>query len=157
MPIPDDLDAPALAGTICARHGNDPARLIEILHALQDKQGFVAEAALPAIATALNLSRAEVHGVVSFYHDFRRSAPGRVVARICRAESCQAMGAGALIDGVCARHGIALGQTSADGLTVEPVYCLGNCALSPAAMIGDRLHGRLDAARLDALLAEALA
>lgn len=156
--MPDPLDKPALtAAAICDRHGNDPARLIEILHDLQDTCGLVADETLPAIAAALNLSRAEVHGVASFYHDFRRSAPGRVVARICRAESCQAMGARALIDDVCARHGIALGGTSTEGLTVEAVYCLGNCALSPAATVDGRLHGRLDAARLEALLAEALA
>lgn len=156
--MPEEMDPDAREATaICARHGDDPSQLLEILHDLQDARGAVAEAALPAIARALNLSRADVHGVVSFYHDFRRAPAGRVVARICRAESCQAMGALALIEGACARHGIALGETSTEGLTLEPVYCLGNCALSPAAMIGDRLHGRLDAGRLEALLAEALA
>jgi formate dehydrogenase subunit gamma len=134
---------------ICGRHDNDPANLIEMLHDLQAAEGCVPEAALPAIADALNLSKAEVHGVVSFYHDFRKAPAGRTVVKVCRAEACQSMGALALIEHLCARHGVALGATSADGVTVEPVYCLGNCACAPAAMVDGRLLGRLDAGRLD--------
>jgi formate dehydrogenase subunit gamma len=141
---------------VCAAYGNAASELIEILHDIQDEAGFVAEETLPAIAKALNLSRAEVHGVMSFYHDFRRTPAGRVKVQLCRAESCQSRGASALIEAFCARHDIALGQTSRDGaLTVEAVYCLGNCALSPAAMVNGRLVGRADVARLDAALAEA--
>ena len=148
----------AMAGdiaTICARHGNDPAALIEILHDLQEAVGHVPDAAAAGIAQALNLSRAEVHGVVSFYHDFRRTPAGTVIVKICRAEACQSMGALDLIERVCARHGIALGETSAHGVTVEAVYCLGNCALAPAAMVGERLVGRVDVDRLDTAVREA--
>jgi len=141
---------------VCAAHGNVASELIEILHDVQDEAGFVAEEALPAIAKALNLSRAEVHGVMSFYHASRRPPAGRVRVQLCRAESCQARGASALIEEFCTRHDIALGETSRDGmLTVEAVYCLGNCALSPAAMVNGRLVGRADLARLDALVAGA--
>ena len=143
------------ATAVCARHGNDPSALLEILHDIQDEAGFVAEAALPAIASALNLSRAEVQGVVSFYHDYRRAPAGPVVVKVCRAEACQAMGALALIEAVCARRGIALGATSDDGVTIEPVYCLGNCALAPAALVNGKLVGRVDADRLDTAVREA--
>lgn len=143
---------------VCAAHGNAASELLEIFHDIQDEAGFVAEDTLPAIARAVNLSRAEVHGVMSFYHDFRRAPAGRVRVQLCRAESCQSRGASVLIEAFCARHDIALGQTSRDGmLTVEAVYCLGNCALSPAAMVNGRLVGRADVARLDALVAEARA
>lgn len=149
------MGASADAAVICARHGNDPAALLEILHDIQDEAGFVAEAALPAIAKALNLSRAEVQGVVSFYHDYRRAPAGPVVIKLCRAEACQSMGALALIEAVCARRGIDLGATSEDGVTIEPVYCLGNCALAPAAMVNGKLVGRVDADRLDTAVREA--
>lgn len=135
----------------------NPAGLLPALHRLQADHGHISDADVERLARQHNLSRAEVEGVIGFYHDFRRVPGGRHRLLVCRAESCQAMGALALIEGACARHGIALGETSTEGLTLEPVYCLGNCALSPAAMIGDRLHGRLDAGRLEALLAEALA
>jgi formate dehydrogenase subunit gamma len=140
---------------VCARHGNDPAALIEILHDLQEEAGFIDEAALPAIARALNLSRAEVHGVVSFYHDFRREPAGPIVVKLCRAEACQSVGALALIDAVCARRGIHPGGTSEDGVTVEAVYCLGNCALAPAAMVNGKLVGRADVDRVDTAVREA--
>lgn len=130
---PDDL-----ATAICARYGNDPALLIEILHDVQEAVGFVPEAALPAIANSLNIARAEVHGVVSFYHDFRSAPAEGAVVKLCQAEACQAMGANAL----------AAGLRDVPGLTVQPVYCLGNCALAPAAMIGNRLVGRVTAAEL---------
>jgi len=149
------LGASADAEAACARHGNDPAALLEILHDIQDETGFVAEAALPAIASALNLSRAEVQGVVSFYHDYRRAPAGPVVVKVCRAEACQSMGALALIEQACARRGIALGATSEDGVTIEPVYCLGNCALAPAALVNGKLVGRVDADRLDTAIREA--
>ena len=138
---------------IAAEHGNAPDQLIEILHKVQEALGHVPEAALPALADALNLSRAEVHGVVTFYHDFRREPAGRHVLKMCRAEACQAMGCEALVARAEDRLGVACGGTSADGrVTLEPVYCLGLCATAPSAMIDGRLVGRLTAAKLDALL-----
>jgi len=126
-----------------------------ILHEVQDRFGYVARESVPIIAHALNLSRAEVHGVVTFYHDFRHQPPGRDVIRLCRAESCQAMGAVALADHVRSRLGVGFGETTRDGaFTMEAVYCLGNCGCSPAMVLNDELHGRVSAARFDELLAE---
>lgn len=147
----------AAATHACRTHHNDPANLIEILHDLQEDIGHVPQSALPVIAKAVNRSRAEIHGVVSFYHDFRQAPAGTVTVKICRAEACQSMGALDLIEAVCRRHGITLGETSASGVTVEPVYCLGNCALSPAALVNDKPLGRVDAERLDAAIGSALA
>lgn len=116
------------------------------LHALQAAFGYVPAAAIPLLASALNLSRAEVHGVVSFYHDFRRHEPGRHVLRLCRAESCQAMGADAVADALRARLGVEWGGTSMDdAVTLEPAFCLGLCAVSPAALLDGRPLGRIDA------------
>jgi len=127
--------------------------LLPILHAIQDTYGHVPETALPLIAETLNLTQAEVHGVMSFYHDFRKAPAGRHVVKICRAEACQSMGANALSEAVLDKLGIGWGGTTTDGrVTVEAVYCLGLCACAPAAMIGDRLIGRADAARIDAEL-----
>jgi formate dehydrogenase subunit gamma len=110
---------------------------------------------VPAIAHALNLSRAEVHGVISFYHDFRAAPPGRHVLRVCRAEACQAMGAERLARAVQGRLGIEWHGTTPDGsVTLEPVYCLGNCACAPAAMLDGRVHGRLTQERVAALVDE---
>jgi formate dehydrogenase subunit gamma len=129
--------------------------LLPILHALQEEFGYIDEAAEPLIAEALNRSRAEIHGVVTFYHDFRRAPAGRHVVKLCRAEACQAAGGDALAARAEARLGVALGETTADGrVTLEPIYCLGLCAVAPSAMIDGRVAGRLDAQRLDALLAE---
>ena len=123
-----------------------------VLHAIQDALGYVPPDALPRVALALNLSRAEVHGVVTFYHDFRTSPPGRRIVKICRAEACQSMGAEALVAHAEASLGVALGATRGDGwVTLEPVYCLGNCACSPAVLIDGELHGRVTPARLDEL------
>ena len=130
-----------------------PGALMMVLHAVQDRLGCIPPEAVPAIAHALNLSRAEVHGVISFYHDFRSAPPGRKVVRVCRAESCQAMGAVALAAHVQKRLGIKFGQTSADGeFTLEPVYCLGNCACSPAIVVGDDLYGRVSPQRFDEII-----
>ena len=152
----DDRDPVLLAvDRICGRYGDRPDALIEIFHDLQDALGHVPEPALKPIAQRLNLSRAEVHGVLSFYHDFHTKPVGRVVVKVCRAEACQSMGALPLIAQICDRLGVGLGATSAGGsVTVEPVYCLGNCALAPAAMVGGVLHGRVDAKRVAALVAE---
>jgi formate dehydrogenase subunit gamma len=130
-----------------------PGALLPVLHAIQDALGFVPPDAVPRIATALNLSQAEVHGVLSFYHDFRSSPPGRHVLKLCRAEACQAMGSEALAAQLTRRLGIAWKETSPDGaLTIEPVYCLGNCALSPALLIDGKLRGRITPAALDDLV-----
>lgn len=126
--------------------------MLPILHALQDEFGYIETAAEPLIADALNLSLAEVHGVISFYHDFRRTPPGRRVVKLCRAEACQAVGCEALVDHMRSAHAIAVDTTSADGaLTFETVYCLGNCALGPAALVDGALVGRLTEASLSAL------
>jgi formate dehydrogenase subunit gamma len=121
-----------------------PGALLPILHALQEEFGYIDPEATPMIASALNLSRAEVHGVISFYHDFRHHPPGRHVLKICRAESCQSMGCDALVQHVEKRLGMKLGETTSDGgLTVEQVFCLGNCALSPAVMLDGEPYGRV--------------
>jgi formate dehydrogenase subunit gamma len=143
------------AREIALRYGNRPDALLEILHDLQEDLGFIPEAALPALAKALNLSRAEVHGVVSFYHDFRREPAGRHVIKVCRAEACQAMGGNELVSMIERFLSVKLGQTTADGaITVEAVYCLGNCALSPAIMVDGKLVGRVDPLKFEKIAAE---
>ena len=136
------------------RHREGP--LLPILHALQSRFGHIPDSALPEIANALRLTKAEVHGVVSFYHDFREAPAGRVTLRLCRAEACQATGANALAASVLDRLGLDWHGTTPDGaVTVEPVYCLGLCACGPAAMVDDQVVGRVDTARMDTLLKEA--
>ncbi|MBV8783569.1 MAG: formate dehydrogenase subunit gamma [Gammaproteobacteria bacterium] len=131
-----------------------PGPLLEMLHAIQAEIGFIPGEAVPVVAEGLNLSRAEVHGVVTFYHHFRRSRPGRTTVSLCQAEACQSMGAAGLAAHARRRLGVDFHETTADGrYTLEPIYCLGNCACSPAAMIDGRLYGRLTPERLDALLA----
>ncbi len=130
--------------------------LLPILHALQEEFGYIDQAAEPLIAEALNITRAEVHGVVTFYHDFRSQPAGRHVLKLCRAEACQAAGGEALAARAESRLGIAFGSTTADGrITLEPVFCLGLCSVSPSAMIDGRIVARLDENKLDTLLAEA--
>jgi formate dehydrogenase subunit gamma len=130
-----------------------PGALLPILHALQDEFGYVDQAAVPLIAAALNISHAEVHGVISFYHDFRHEPAGKHVLKMCRAESCQSMGCESVIRHVEGRLGVRLGGTTPDrNFTVEPVYCLGNCALSPAVMLDGRLYGRVSAEVADFLI-----
>lgn len=127
--------------------------LLPILHAINDRLGHVDERAIPVVAEVLNLSRAEVHGVVSFYHDFRRRPHGRHVLKVCRAEACQSMGCERLVEELETSLGVPMGETTPDGrLTLETVYCLGNCALSPAVMLDGELHGRVDATRAAELL-----
>lgn len=132
-----------------------PGALLPILHGVQEALGFVPKDAVPVIAQALNLSRAEVHGVISFYHWYRSEQPGEHVIHLCRAEACQAMGARSLEAHAKKKLGVDFHGTTADGrYTLEPVYCLGNCALSPAVMIDGELHGRVSHERFDALLVE---
>jgi formate dehydrogenase subunit gamma len=132
-----------------------PGPLLEVLHAIQAALGYVPAGAVPVVAEVLNLSRAEVHGVVSFYHYFRHSRPGAHTVSVCQAEAGQSMGAEALTAHARRRLGIDFHQTSADGrFSLEPIYCLGNCACSPAVMIDGRLYGRVTPERFDALVAD---
>jgi formate dehydrogenase subunit gamma len=146
---------PTAVEAIAARLKDRPGALMLILHDVQDRFGYVPRDSVPIIAHALNLSRAEVHGVVTFYHDFRHEPAGRNMIRLCRAESCQAMGAVALAEHVCGRLGVGFGETTSDGeFTLEAVYCLGNCGCSPAMLLNGEPYGRLTPERLDDLLAE---
>ena len=147
-------DKSAVLGA-CARLKGLPGALLPILHAVQEELGFVPKDAVPLIAKELNLSVAEVHGVVSFYHYFLQERPGRQVLHLCRAEACQALGSVALEAHVKAELGIDFHGTTRDGaITLEPVYCLGNCALGPSLMIDQQLHGRVTAERFDALVTQ---
>jgi len=133
----------------------EPGGLLPALAAVQADYGWVPDETLPILADIFNLSRAEVHGTVSFYHDFRRKPAGQHVIKICQAEACQAMGSRALTRHACKTLGIELHETDEAGaFSLEPVYCLGNCACSPAMMIDDDVHGRVDAARFDAIIAK---
>lgn len=149
-PTSDDIDA------ILKEHTHLEGPLLPILHALQEAFGYVPTQAHAPICEALNISRAELHGVVTFYHDFRANPAGRHVLRICRAEACQAVGGAALAEATLKKLGLEWHGTTANGaVTIEPVYCLGLCACAPAAMLDDRVVGRMDGVRMDALLAEA--
>ena len=147
------------ASTIIAAHKDQDGAALPILHALQHAFGCIPEAAIPMVAEALNLSRAEIYGTVTFYHDFRNKPPGRRVLKLCRAESCQAAGGDALAARAEEKLGVKFGETTADArVTLEAVYCLGLCHSSPAALLDhDRVYGMLDEVKLDALLKEAQA
>lgn len=148
---PDWLSADVIS--IVSSLQNNPGALLPILHAVQDKLGYIPPESLPLVAEGLNLSRAEVHGVVSFYHYFRSTPAGNHTIQICRAESCQAMGSRALESHAKQALNIDYHQTTADGhITLEPVYCLGNCACSPAIRIGDDVHAHVDAGKFDQLV-----
>ena len=159
----DALEVESVAAAEIARardffgpDGRGAAPLLPILHALQHAFGYIDDEALPIIARMLNISQAEVRGVVSFYHDFRRAPAGRHVLKLCRAEACQSLGCEALVSHLAQAHQLAPGQTTLDGaITLESVYCLGDCALGPAAWIDDSLIGRVDKPRIDALMSEA--
>lgn len=142
-----------ILSAIIAHYRDVPGGLLPLLHALQEALGYIPAAAVPAIAQGLQLSRAEVHGVISFYHDFRSAPAGEHILQICRAEACQAMGSRVLEAHAKQRLGIDYGDTTADGaISLEPVYCLGNCACSPSVRLDDEIHARVDPARLDTLL-----
>jgi formate dehydrogenase subunit gamma len=146
----------ARGAEIIAGYAHLEGATLVILHALQDAFGHVPEPSIPMIASALHLSRAEVHGVFTFYHDFRHQPAGKHVLKLCRAEACQAAGGDALAARAEAKLGISLGNTTAnERVTLEPIYCLGLCATAPSAMLDGRVVGRLDEARIDALVAEA--
>jgi len=138
-----------------AANDSAPDRLIEVLHGVQAALGHVPAAAVPPIAAALNLSRAEVQGVIGFYHDFRQAPAGQAIIQVCRAEACQAMGVEALETHIRERLGVDWHETSKDGrYTLEPVYCLGNCACTPSVRIGDDIYAKVTPERFDAILAE---
>lgn len=141
---------------IAAARRGEMGPLLPILHEVQDEFGYVDASVVPVLADALNLSVAEVHGVVTFYRDFRRAPGGRVAVKVCRAEACQSVGANELVAHAEAGLGTAVGGTTADGaFSLDEVFCLGNCALGPAVQVGGKLYGRVGPARLDALLGQA--
>lgn len=141
-----------------ARNGTGRDQLLPLLHAVQKQAGYVHVAVVPLVAKALNLSRADVHGVVTFYHDFRQTPPGRHVVKLCRAESCHARGGAAIEAQAAQRLGVAMGETRVDGaVSLEPVYCLGLCAIGPNALVDGRPVARVDGAALDRIAAEVAA
>ena len=141
--------------SVIADHIGLEGPLLPILHGIQDEFGYVPTESLPVIAKALNISNAEVHGVVSFYHDYRREPAGRHVVKVCQAEACQSMGSDQVAANLKRALGIGLHETSADGrVTLEPVYCLGLCSCAPAAMVDGQLFGRVDAEVIDDIAAQ---
>jgi formate dehydrogenase subunit gamma len=153
--MPHDYHAwdQALARTIIAENSALDGAALPILHALQEAFGHVPQAALPVVADALNLSRAELHGIASFYHEFRHEPPGRRTLKLCRAEACQSMGGVELADNLLRRLQVGWGGRTADGeVTVEPVFCLGLCSCAPAALLDGEPVGRLTDQRLAELL-----
>jgi formate dehydrogenase subunit gamma len=151
----DEAAISARVAEIVTAHQGMEGPLLPILHEVQAAFGHVPQAALPQIAEALRMTRAEVHGVMTFYHDFRAAPAGKHVLKLCRAEACQSMGADRVAAHAQARLGVDWHETTPDGrVTLEPVYCLGLCACAPAAMVDGRVVGRVDEARVDALIAE---
>lgn len=148
-----DQERAAAIRRLAETRAAEPGALLPILHEIQDRYGYVPDSAVPIVAQALNLSRAEVHGVVTFYHLFRTRPSGQHVLYVCRAEACQSMGARALERYAREKLEIDFHETTADGrFSLEPVYCLGNCACSPAVMVDETVHGRVTPERLDEIL-----
>jgi formate dehydrogenase subunit gamma len=148
-------EAAALIEDRVRRQGAGRDQLLPLLHDVQEAIGYVDDALVPAIAAALNLSRADVHGVLTFYHDYRRQPSGRHVVKLCRAESCQSRGGAAIEAAATERLGVAMGETRRDGqVTLEPVYCLGLCAIGPNALVDGRPVARIDAAMIERIAAE---
>lgn len=131
---------------------NRPEMLVQILHAFLNRFGWISDEAIRQLASELNLSRADVHGVVSYYHDFRTSPPGKHVVKICEAEACQSMGSRELSQHAQDSLGLRMHESN-DDVTLEPVYCLGNCACSPAIMVDGKTFGRVNADRFDEIVA----
>lgn len=153
LPVWDNTKAQEIIESLAS----EPGALLPILHALQERFGWICEDAVPSIAEALNWSRAEVHGVLTFYHDFRRGPPGRHVLKLCQAEACQARGGREVTQRAQQRLGIELGETTADGaMTFEPIYCLGLCASGPVALIDGAPVARLTPERIECLITKAL-
>ena len=136
---------------IVASHGAKPEMLVQILQAIVMRHGWISEDTIRQLADELNLSRADVHGVVEYYHDFRTEAPGRHIVKICQAEACQAMGSRELTDHAQKTLAMSLHDTEND-ISLEPVYCLGNCACAPAVMVDGKTHGKVDADRFNRLI-----
>ena len=151
---PQETEHDAEIRQLAEARAAEPGALLPILHAIQDRLGYVPETAVPIVADVLNLSRAEVHGVVTFYHFFRTKAPGKRTLYVCRAEACQSMGSRSLENYARKKLGVDFHETTADGrYSLEPVYCLGNCACSPAVMVDETVYGRVTPQRLDEILA----
>ena len=145
----------AIVASAVQKYAGVAGGLMPLLHEIQASLGHIPRDSVAAIARGMGLSRAEVHGVISFYHDFHDEPRGQTTIHLCRAEACQAMGARKLEQHVITRLGIEFGGTTADGrYSLEPVYCLGNCACSPSIRIGDEVYARVDADRFDEILAE---
>ncbi len=150
-----DVTTNETARTIISQNAKQDGAMLPILHALQAEFGYIPEDTMPIIASELNVTRAEVYGVATFYHDFHLSPRGQHTIALCRAEACQSMGGVALAEQAKARLGLDWGQTSADGrVTLEQTFCLGLCACAPSAMIDGRVAGRISSQKLDALLNE---
>ncbi|MEX1214393.1 formate dehydrogenase subunit gamma [Saccharospirillum sp.] len=157
MPQATPSDTQARVQAIVADLKHKPGALLPILHRVRDTLGHIPESAVPVIAEGLQITRAEVHGVISFYHDFNTQLIGRHRLQICRAEACQARGSRKLEHYARERLGIDYHQTTRDGeFTLEPVYCLGNCATGPSVRIGNHIHGRVSAERFDAIIDQAI-
>lgn len=155
MTVQKDTISEAEIRALITPFAKEPGGLLPALAAVQADLGWVPDETLPILADIFNLSRAEVHGTVSFYHDFRRAPAGQHIIKICQAEACQAMGSRALTHHARKTLGVDLHQTEESGtFSLEPVYCLGNCACSPAIMIDEKVYGRVDAARFDAIIAK---
>ncbi len=155
VPRPLPASAATTVQAALLRHAKVPGALLPILHDIQDALGYIPSQVVPDIAHGLNLSRAEVHGVVTYYHHFRDQPAGRCLVQVCRAEACQSMGAEALISHASKRLNCAVHGNSADGaFSLEPAYCLGLCASSPAVMMGDKLHARVTPALFNQLIAD---
>lgn len=150
MSLSESYDA-SIASKIVAHFDSKPELLIQILHGIVERFGYVPEAAIRQLADELNLSRADVHGVVSYYHDFRTEPPGKHVVKICQAEACQAMGSRSLTQHAEGKLGVDLHKRN-DAVSLEAIYCLGNCACSPAVMIDGRVYGRVSNERFDELI-----
>lgn len=147
-----------LAKRAIAAHEQERGALLPMLHAIQHALGFVPDDLVPDIAAALNLSRADVHGVITFYHDFRRQPAGRHVVKICRAEACQARGGAAIEAAAAEKLGVKMGETRSDGaVTLEPIYCLGLCSIGPNALVDDQPVAMIDTAKLDEIVREVAA
>jgi formate dehydrogenase subunit gamma len=145
----------AVVSSAVRRYADVSGGLLPLLHEVQNSLGYIPKESVTDIAQGMGLSRAEVHGVISFYHDFRHQPGGKTTIQLCRAEACQAMGSRELEDHVKSRLGVDFGGTTADGLySLQPVYCLGNCACSPSIRIGDDVFARVDADRFDELLGQ---
>lgn len=150
MSVRQEYDS-GITSSIVASFDARPQMLLQILHRIAEHFAYIPEAAIRQLAEELNLSRADVHGVVSYYHDFRTEPPGRHTIKICQAEACQAMGSKALTEHAEQILGLGLHESNAE-ITLEAVYCLGNCACSPAILVGDRCYGRVSAQRFDAIV-----